>query len=374
MFYDCTGLTKAPVLPATSLAESCYYGMFNGCTSLSQAPNLPATTLDVGCYNSMFSGCTSLTKAPALPATTLAYSCYNGMFSGTNVLPDVSNINFNVETAPTGWQGLFAGTKITDNDLKRILPLNQEGRPYLPPTTLTNGCYSSMFADCVNLTQSPALPATTLAPYCYNGMFSGTNVLPDLSNVNFNVETAPQSWAGLFSGTNVTYDDLKRILPLNQDGKPYLPPTILTEGCYSSMFADCKRLTQGPELPAMTLANNCYFLMFHNCTNLTTAPDLPATTLANSCYSYMFLNCTALTQAPELPAPTLTNYCYSYMFAACTNLRYIKMMATDISADGCLSAWASWASSSGTFVKNAAATWSNENVVPSGWRVQTATN
>jgi hypothetical protein len=34
MFKGCTSLTTAPELPATTLAEKCYYGMFWGCTSL----------------------------------------------------------------------------------------------------------------------------------------------------------------------------------------------------------------------------------------------------------------------------------------------------------------------------------------------------
>ena len=72
LFFDCTSLTTAPALPATELAEQCYTYMFNGCTSLTTAPALPATTLAGGCYSGMFDGCTSLTTAPALPATTLA--------------------------------------------------------------------------------------------------------------------------------------------------------------------------------------------------------------------------------------------------------------------------------------------------------------
>ena len=86
MFYNCTSLTTAPALPATTLANSCYNSMFRGCTSLTTAPALPATTLADSCYNSMFANCTSLTTAPALPATTLADSCYGGMFSGCTSL------------------------------------------------------------------------------------------------------------------------------------------------------------------------------------------------------------------------------------------------------------------------------------------------
>lgn len=46
----------------------------------------------------------------------------------------------------------------------------------LPATTLTEGCYYSMFIDSTSLTTSPELPATTLANDCYNRMFRGTSV------------------------------------------------------------------------------------------------------------------------------------------------------------------------------------------------------
>ncbi|MEE3440544.1 MAG: hypothetical protein VZR07_11400, partial [Ruminococcus sp.] len=86
MFSGCTSLTSAPVLPATTLANYCYYTMFNGCTSLTSAPVLPATTLAQSCYTGMFKGCTSLTSAPELPATTLADNSYSGMFFGCTSL------------------------------------------------------------------------------------------------------------------------------------------------------------------------------------------------------------------------------------------------------------------------------------------------
>ena len=82
MFFGCTGLTSAPELPATTLAGSCYYQMFRGCTGLTSAPELPATTLANNCYASMFYGCTGLTSAPELPATTLKDYCYFQMLLG----------------------------------------------------------------------------------------------------------------------------------------------------------------------------------------------------------------------------------------------------------------------------------------------------
>nr|DAE49706.1 MAG TPA: hypothetical protein [Caudoviricetes sp.] len=65
MFYGCTSLTKAPDLPATTLASNCYKNMFSNCDGLIEAMDIiPATILVSDCYNSMFYKCTSLTKAP----------------------------------------------------------------------------------------------------------------------------------------------------------------------------------------------------------------------------------------------------------------------------------------------------------------------
>lgn len=89
LFKGCKSLlvdASALRLPATTLAERCYAGMFSNCTSLVNAPELPATELAQYCYSGMFSGCTSLAKAPELPATTLVSFCYNSMFKGCSSL------------------------------------------------------------------------------------------------------------------------------------------------------------------------------------------------------------------------------------------------------------------------------------------------
>ena len=129
---------KKIYLPATTLANHCYFSMFSGCTKLTAAPDLPATTLTNHCYQYMFKDCTSLTTAPALPAITLSNYCYFSMFSGC--------------------------TSLT-------------AAPALPATTLARFCYEYMFKDCTSLTTAPDLPATTLADYCYNSMFSGCTKL-----------------------------------------------------------------------------------------------------------------------------------------------------------------------------------------------------
>ena len=81
----------------------------------------------------------------------------------------------------------------------------------------------------------------------------------------------------------------------------------------------------------------------------------------------------SLVQAPELPATTLVEYCYNRMFVSCTKLNYVKALFTDISAEICLTSWLFDVSETGTFVKNASATWTNEQAgIPTGWTVQTA--
>ena len=79
-------ITSAPALPATTLADYCYNGMFSGCTSLTSASALPATTLANNCYQNMFRDCKSLMSAPELPATTLVSNCYGYMFQNCSSL------------------------------------------------------------------------------------------------------------------------------------------------------------------------------------------------------------------------------------------------------------------------------------------------
>ena len=165
LFKDCSVLTSAPELPATTLAEHCYDSMFAGCTNLAAAPELPATTtLAPYCYKSMFYDCTSLTEAPELPATTLANQCYGMMFHGCTKLTEAPELKAAMLVEDC-YNGMFAGcTSLT-------------AAPALPATTLANNCYISMFARCSKLTSAPALPATTLTSSCYYNMFNGCTSL-----------------------------------------------------------------------------------------------------------------------------------------------------------------------------------------------------
>lgn len=80
--FSNSSITTPPVLPATTLASTCYKSMFENCRALTTVPTdlLPATTLAQDCYTAIFLGCRSLVQAPVLPATTLANNCYFLMF------------------------------------------------------------------------------------------------------------------------------------------------------------------------------------------------------------------------------------------------------------------------------------------------------
>ena len=75
LFYGTTTLTDASnlILPATTLVQSCYNGMFRGCTNLVNGPKLlPALDVPQDGYSSMFEGCVSLVEGPEISATTVS--------------------------------------------------------------------------------------------------------------------------------------------------------------------------------------------------------------------------------------------------------------------------------------------------------------
>ena len=203
LFAGCSGITRAPKLPATTMKIGCYAEMFRA-TSIIEAPALPTTVFQpysydaegehgsIDCYMQMFQDCTDLTVAPVLPATTLVHGVYQNMFEGCTSLT----------TAPA-----------------------------LPATDLTGGdqCYTAMFKGCISLVTAPALPATTLDNWCYMEMFSGCTSLVNA---------------------------------------PELPATTLAEDCYHRMFEGCISLQKAPVLPAPTLLGQVYGGMFDGCTSL----------------------------------------------------------------------------------------------------------
>lgn len=151
-----------------------------------------------------------------------------------------------------------------------------------------------------------------------------------------------------------------------------LPAMTLSEGCYEMMFYGCTLLEAPPKvLPATTLAESCYYGMFESCDNLIAAPQINATTLDDYCCQLMFAYCTSLTTAPDLISTSLKNDCYMMMFYGCTSLNYVKCIATlNLNSSSNTHEWLNGVAASGTFVKDANASWTTgTSGIPSGWTI-----
>lgn len=104
LFKNCTSLKKAPLLPATTLSEGCYRGLFDG-AGIVYPPKLPATTLANGCYRSLFANCASLTQCTDLPATTLVQDCYRFLYYNAPLLAEakIAATDITASNALSNW-------------------------------------------------------------------------------------------------------------------------------------------------------------------------------------------------------------------------------------------------------------------------------
>ncbi len=96
------------ILPATTLTQYCYSGMFRNCTSLTTAPKLPAEALVGGCYSSMFYGCSSLHYIKCLATNISASGCLSNWVNGvaaTGTFVKVASMS----SWPSGANGIPSG-------------------------------------------------------------------------------------------------------------------------------------------------------------------------------------------------------------------------------------------------------------------------
>ena len=108
--FKATGVLSVEnlILPK-DVRANCYQSMFRDCTSLTAAPELPATTLANYCYQSMFNGCTSLSYIKCLATYISANSCTsswvrNVASSGTFVKnANMYDWTFDNNGIPLGW-------------------------------------------------------------------------------------------------------------------------------------------------------------------------------------------------------------------------------------------------------------------------------
>lgn len=191
-------------------------------------------TLPQGAFNSIFENNTKLTSAsditlpPSVDGSLSSY-CYLYLFKNCTNLTTVPKSIPAKKQGQDACNGMFAYTAITT-------------APTLPATTLSNGCYYSLFEGCSKLVNAPQLPATEMKPNCYRSLFYGCTSL---------------------------------INP------PKLPATKMATGCYQQLFRNCSKLVNAPELPAKVLVEGCYRSTFQGCSKLNNitvyADDISAT-------------------------------------------------------------------------------------------------
>lgn len=149
-----------------------------------------------------------------MPNSSISNGCY---FNGTAIFKVKGNIMSLINS--TDYSTI---TTLNDAAFPQLFynctGLTDASRLLLPATTLSKGCYTLMFAGCVNLLKAPKLPATTLANMCYSNMFAGCRSLTEA---------------------------------------PELPATTLPSMCYDNMFYDCTNLNYIKCLATDKSAFNC---------------------------------------------------------------------------------------------------------------------
>jgi hypothetical protein len=82
--------------------------MFNNCPSLTTAPELPATTLANGCYSGMFRKCTKLNYIKMLATDIYANYCLQNWVDGV-ASSGIFVKHQDMNSLPTGIDGIPAG-------------------------------------------------------------------------------------------------------------------------------------------------------------------------------------------------------------------------------------------------------------------------
>ena len=214
----------------------------------------------------------------------------------------------------------------------------------------------------------------------YSSKFSSTcrfdasgNITSLLLGVNYVTAIVNYSTSGV---RNVTFANLFRGCTTIVNAKDLILPTFTSYYTYIfyCVFNGCTSLVSAPHLPSTDAATWCYGQTFQGCTNLLAVAEMPLTTLAANCCRQMYQGCSLITRAQLPTVGALVDNCYYRMFLGCSALTYVKCLATDISATGCLSDWLYGVSSTGTFIQADGVTWPRgASGIPTNWTIETQT-
>ena len=317
LFLGCDILTRAPKLPATKLAPSCYSEMFSDCTMLEAAPELPAAEVAEACYDTMFSACKALVSAPELPAKQLKKGCYAFMFSGCENLNSVK-VGFDVWdlTACKGWlnevaeTGTFVCSAALEADFTaqnlapsgNTIPVGWRfARDYLSFTAKGGDITLSLLKD--------GTPVDVAFEYSFNAgaeawdTYSGSIQITKDQTVYFRKQ-------GLAVGA-ISAEQGYWYFVFGGDG------TVAAGGNVMSML--------DPTCQSRTIEYNGLRRMFDSCDRLVSAPRIEADTIGSFGCANMFQDCASLTTAPVIVDGTAPGYARTSMFVGAKSLNEITV-------------------------------------------------
>lgn len=347
MFENCSTLVSVShdFLPAITLSEGCYESMFENCTSLTIAPELLAENLVEDCYKNMFKDCESLEYIKIMSSTNgsdlYTQNWVNGVTTNNGIFIHADDVIWNGgnNEIPFNW----IDKNYSDiNKYMTIQSLEDDNQlsytrtcEYSYDTNIWNSYTASENPLNITLNANDIIYFKSENAYIDDNTGVGTfelskkfrlygNCNSMLFGDNANIDTALQNYAFYKMFINS---------PVTKVSTDFLPASVMSSYCYSSMFEGCSNLKNTPELPAMTLVSYCYYRMFYDCYSLEDVMEnLPATTLKNYSYSNMFKQCISLKTSPEINAEIVSTYSCSNMFSNCVSLETAptNLKATDL--------------------------------------------
>ena len=294
--------------------------MFSGCQSLAKAPELPATTLAQNCYKGMFYECQSLKEVRVSATTTATDSLYNWLYGVSETgdfYCDPNATIFPTDSAsgiPANW---------------RRLNIN-EGGPAVDYITKPLTFKATQDGSTVKLSKKGSPVGD------FQVSFNGGNTWSDYTidtviTLNISDEVSFRAKAD-----RTSVQAYNRYFYFEMTGKIEAWHNVM------SLYRTNDFATYN------TVLRYAFYGVFSGCQSLTKAPVLPATRLDQCCYEFMFSNCQSLTKAPELPATYLSELGYDRMFSGCQSLNEVRIAATTTEYKA-LNDWLSGVSATGDF-------------------------
>ena len=389
LFLSNSQMTKGPKeLPYRNLNTSCYEGMYEECSKLTESPVLPALNLTSNCYKYMFYGCSALNKIEAYFLDDPTDGSYTSNWVNSVAASGTFIKNSSATWTTTGNNGVPTGWTAQTNAAPEIpyeyqyFTIEATGSGNITLKTYGSSSYLNdvyIYYSINGNTWKSYRPRSSSSK-TIGSLVAGDKVRFACTSTGFS-----NNYSGSYvyfggTATHKIYGNFGSLLRGTTDTPiSSALPSSITQYAFQQMFKSDANLTDASNLyfPVMNLSARCFYYMFNECTGLVTGPTiLPVKDLAEECYNGMFSGCTNLTKAPILPAITLVSNCYVYMFNNCNNLVWIKAMFTTTPNSNYTSNWVTNVASSGTFIKNSAATWDYRGTssVPNNWTIETASS